>query len=113
MHRLDSDDIHILLDGGPVDYFIFHPDGLVEQQTLGRDLNAGEHLMISIPGGYWKALRMRSEAPYALMVNVLSPQWSPDHVTVGAGAGFLTRYAGHGTWATKAFLRELIGPNWK
>jgi uncharacterized protein len=27
LHWLASDDTHILLDGGPVDYFIFHPDG--------------------------------------------------------------------------------------
>ena len=113
LHHLDSDDVHVLLDGGPVDYFIFHPDGSVEQQTLGRNLKAGEHLMISIPGGCWKALRMRPEAPYALMANVLSPQWSPNSVTIGAGNEFVARYKGHAPWATESFLRELIGPNWE
>ena len=113
LHHLESDDVHILLDGGPVDYFIFHPDGSVEQQTLGRNLKAGEHLMISIPGGCWKALRMRPEAPYALMANVLSPQWSLDRVTIGAGTDFMSRYKNHAPWATESFLHELIGPNWK
>ena len=113
LHHLDSDDVHILLDGGPVDYFVFHPDGTVEQQTLGRNLKAGEHLMISVPGGCWKALRLRPEAPYALVANVLSPQWTPDRVIIGAGADFISRYQGHAPWATESFLRELIGPNWK
>ena len=111
LHHLDSDDVHVLLDGGPVDYFIFHPDGSVERQTLGRNLKAGEHLMISVPGGCWKALRMHPTAPYALMANVLSPQWSPGRVTVGAGAEFVSRYQGRARWATESFLRELIGPN--
>lgn len=113
LHRLDSDDVHILLEGGPVDYYIFRPDGSVEQETLGKNLQAGEHLMLSIPAGCWKALRLRQDAPYALMANVLSPQWTPDRVTIGAGADFVSRYAEHAPWATEAFLRELIGPNWK
>ena len=87
LHHLASDDVHILVDGGPVDYFIFHPDGTVELQTLGRDLKAGERLMVSIPGGCWKALRLRPEAPYALMANVLTPQWTADRVTISAGMG--------------------------
>lgn len=111
LHHLESDDVHVLLEGGPVDYFIFHPDGRVEQQTLGRDLQAGQRLMISVPGGCWKALRLHPEAPYALMANVLSPQWTPDRVTVGAGADFVARYSGRAAWASEAFLRELIGPN--
>ena len=32
------DDTHILIEGGPVDYFIFHPDGHAEKITLGMNL---------------------------------------------------------------------------
>ena len=38
LHWLASDDTHILIEGGPVDYFIFHPDGRAEKLTLGMDL---------------------------------------------------------------------------
>ena len=85
----------------------------MEQQTLGRNLKVGERLMISVPGGCWKALRMHPEAPYALIANVLSPQWSPDRVIIGAGTEFVSKYKDHAPWATESFLRELIGPNWK
>ncbi len=113
LHRLESDDTHVLLEGGPVDYYIFHPDGTAERQTLGRDLAGGQRLMISIPGGCWKALRLRPEAGHALMANVLSPQWTPGGVVIGGGADFVARFTRAAPWADETFLRELIGPNWR
>jgi uncharacterized protein len=111
LHWLASDDTHILLDGGPVDYFIFHPDGKVEKVTLGHDVAAGQVLVVPVPGGCWKALRLRPGAGYALMANALSPEWTADRVKVGAGDEWIARYKGAAPWATEAFLRELIGPN--
>jgi predicted cupin superfamily sugar epimerase len=32
---LEPDDTTNLIEGGPVDYFIFHPDGRAEEITLG------------------------------------------------------------------------------
>lgn len=113
LHRLDSDDVHVLVEGGPVEYLIFHPDGKVERRILGRDLAAGQSPMVSIPGGCWKALRLLPSAPYALMVNVLSPQWTPDRVEIGAGPAFIHQYADAAPWASAEFLRTLIGPNWR
>ena len=57
LHWLAPDDTHILIEGGPVDYFIFHPDGHVEMVTLGRDVAAGERPLVAVPGGCWKALQ--------------------------------------------------------
>ncbi len=111
LHWLASDDTHILLDGGPVDYFIFHPDGRVGKVTLGRDAAAGQVLVVPVPGGCWKALRLHEGAGFALMANALSPEWTPDRVKVGAGEAWIARYRGAAPWATEAFLRELIGPN--
>ncbi len=53
LHWLASDDTHILLEGGPVDYFIFHPDGRAEKFTLGRDLAAGQRPVVAVPGHCW------------------------------------------------------------
>ncbi len=72
LHWLQPDDTHILIEGGPVDYFIFHPDGHVEKQTLGTDVAAGQRPVIAVPGGCWKALRLHDGASYALMANALS-----------------------------------------
>jgi predicted cupin superfamily sugar epimerase len=113
LHWLASDDTHILIEGGPVDYFLFHPDGRAEKLTLGLDLAAGERPVVPVPGGCWKALRLRDGARYALMANALSPEFTPDRVRIGEGAAWVNRYAGKAPWATETTLKELIGPNWK
>ena len=112
LHWLASDDTHILIEGGPVDYFIFHPDGRVERFVLGRDVKAGERPVVAVPGGCWKALRLHDGARYALMANALSPEWTPDRVKIGAGVDWVKLYAGKSPWATEEFLKFLIGPNW-
>jgi len=112
LHRLVPDDTHILIEGGPVDYFIFHPDGRAEKVTLGLDLAAGQRPVVAVPGGCWKALRLRDGASYALMANTLSPEFTPDRVKIGAGPDWVKRFANSAPWATPQALRELIGPNW-
>ena len=112
LHWLVPDDTHILIEGGPVDYFIFHPDGRAEKITLGLDLAAGQRPVIAVPGGCWKALRLRDGANYALMANALSPEFTPDRVRIGAGPDWVQRFTNTAPWATPGALRELIGPNW-
>ena len=111
LHFLEPDDTHILIEGGPVDYFIFHPDGRAEKITLGMDIAAGQTPVIAVPGGCWKALRLRDGASYALMANALSPEFTPDRVKIGAGPDWIKRFQNTAPWATSAALRELIGPN--
>ena len=113
LHWLAPDDTHILIEGGPVDYFIFHPDGKVEKVTLGRDVAHGEQPVVAVPGDCWKALRLHKGAHYALMANALSPMWTAEDVKIGAGPAWVKRYAGKADWATPEFLRTLIGPNWQ
>ncbi len=112
LHWLAPDDTHVLIEGGPVDYFIFHPDGSAEEVTLGRDVAAGERPVVAVPGGCWKALRLHKNARYALMANALSPEFTPDRVRIGEGAEWVRRYTGAAPWATPENLRTLIGPNW-
>ena len=112
LHWLAPDDTHILIEGGPVDYFIFHPDGRAEKVTLGLDLAAGQRPVVAVPGGCWKALRLHEGASYALMANTLSPEFTPDRVKIGAGPEWVKRFTNSAPWATPKLLREFIGPNW-
>lgn len=112
LHWLAPDDTHTLIEGGPVDYFIFHPDGKVEKVVLGRDVAHGERPLVAVPGGCWKALKLHDGASYALMANALSPEFTPDRVRIGAGPAWIKRFQNKVPWATPALLREFIGPNW-
>jgi uncharacterized protein len=112
LHWLEPDDTHILIEGGPVDYYIFHPDGRAVMVTLGMDLAKGERPIVAVPGGCWKALRLHKGAKYALMANTLSPEFTPDRVKIGEGAEWVKRFTGTAAWATPEMLKELIGPNW-
>jgi predicted cupin superfamily sugar epimerase len=112
LHWLAPDDTHILIEGGPVDYFIFHPDGHVDKVTLGFDFAAGQRPVAAVPGGCWKALKLHDGASYALMANTLSPEFTPDRVKIGAGPAWVKRFTNSAPWATSNFLREMIGPNW-
>jgi predicted cupin superfamily sugar epimerase len=112
LHWLVPDDTHILIEGGPVDYYIFHPDGHAEKVTLGLDLAAGQRPVVAVPGGCWKALKLHDGASYALMANTLSPEFTSDRVKIGAGPDWVKRFANAAPWATPSELRGLIGPNW-
>lgn len=92
--------------------FFIRPDGRTEKITLGMNLAAGERPIIAVPGGCWKALRLRPGVAYALMANALSPEFTPDRVKIGEGTEWVKRFAGSAPWATPETLRELIGPNW-
>jgi len=50
LHWLMPDDHHILISGGPADYYLFHPDGQVEKQTLGLGSAAGPKADRGVPG---------------------------------------------------------------
>lgn len=107
LHHLKSDDTHILIEGGPLDYYIFTPGNPPKKITMGRNVELGETPVISVPAGSWKAIVLKGE--YGLMCNVLTPAFAPDRVTIGAGQEWIDQ------WTTPElppkFLKALIGPN--
>src|SRR5579863_3543068 len=111
LHWLAPEDKHILVEGGPVDYYVFYPDGRSEKITVGSDYAGGQRPAIVVPAGCWKALMLHPEARFALLVNTLSPEFTPDRVRIGAGVAWIRKYTNSSPWATPDFLRELVGPN--
>jgi predicted cupin superfamily sugar epimerase len=111
LHWLYSDDYQSLIEGGPADYYLFLADGSVAHYVMGRDVAHGQTPFVPVPAGTAKAIVLRPEAPYLLVGSVVTPAWSPGRERIGGGPAFVERYAGKADWATPAFLRELIGPN--
>lgn len=76
-HHLASDDTHMLLDGGPVEYLTVEADGEVRATVLDA-----AHPVISIPAGSYKALRLLEPDSFALMGSVATPAWTPERVRI-------------------------------
>ena len=112
LHWLMPDDHHVLIAGGPADYFIFHPDNSAERKTLGLEIEDDQRPIVVSPGGAFKAIRLRPEAEFLLVGSVVTPAWTPERVKFGAGQEFIDRFKENATWATEEFLKSLIGPNW-
>lgn len=116
LHTLiDADDLHILVEGDTVDYYLFYNDGHVEHKVLGKNYSSGEVPVVATSGTIAsKALKLRAgRNGYAFIISVITPEWSPDRCKIGAGQLFLDKYVGKEVWCTEDFLRQLIGPNWK
>lgn len=111
VHRLFSDDYQTLIEGGPADYYLFYADGNVARYTHGRDLSKGQVMMVPSPAGTAKAIVLHEDADYLLVSSILSPAWSPQRSRIGADETFIKQYAGKADWATPAFMKFLIGPN--
>ena len=110
LHWLAPDDTHILIEGGPVDYFIFHPDGHAEKITLGRDVAVGQRPVIAVPGGCWKVFPFMTTRKLRAHGQCSLAGIYVDRVKIGAGPAWVKRFTGSAPWATPKFLRSLIGP---
>ncbi len=108
---LYSDDYHVLIEGGPADYYLFYEDGRAEKITMGRDLQAGQQLIVPSPGGTAKAIVLHDSTDFLLAGSIVTPAWSPQRVRIGADEVFIEKYAGMADWATPEFIKFLIGPN--
>ncbi|MDX1405169.1 MAG: cupin domain-containing protein [Woeseiaceae bacterium] len=108
---LFSDDYQVLIEGGPADYYLFYADGSTEKITMGRDIAAGQKMIVPAPGGTAKAIVLHDEAEYILMGSILSPAWSPHRVRIGGDQAFVDRYRNTSDWASDDFIKTLIGPN--
>lgn len=109
-HRLEPDDTHVLVDGGPVEYVILK-EGLPPQRVvLGRDVAAGQSPVVTAPAGSWKGLRLLDPAGFALMTTVVTPGWSEDRVRIGLPAEEAARWIGAAPWLSAELVERLNRP---
>lgn len=96
-HRNRSDIVHYFQLGDAVDYYLLYPDGRLEHQVLGHDLAAGQRLQLTVPGGIWKASRLRSGGAhgYGLVSEAVSPGFDYRDMTLGERAALLERFPEH------------------
>jgi predicted cupin superfamily sugar epimerase len=72
LHRNTSDIIHYFHGGSPLTYLVVHPDGRLEQNILGADLEQGQQLQLLVRGGCWKASELAS-GEFGLISEAVAP----------------------------------------
>ncbi|MEE4279368.1 MAG: cupin domain-containing protein, partial [Halieaceae bacterium] len=83
-HRNRSDIVHYFHIGDPIDYFLIHPDGRLETVTMGPDPTRGQRLQLTVPGGIWKASRLRSgRTGYGLISEAVTPGFAYEDMSLG------------------------------
>lgn len=73
LHRLLSDEVFHLYEGGPLEVLMLYPDGRGEVRRLGTNLEAGERPQIVIPAGTWFGTALPSEAEHCLFGCTVAP----------------------------------------
>ncbi len=78
LHRNRSDITHFLHLGGPVTYLTVSPEGQLSQVVMGFDLDAGQVLKMTVPGGHWKTSFLAPGIDECLVSEAVSPAFDPD-----------------------------------
>ena len=73
LHRLKSDELFHLYEGGPLEVLLLAPDGSHMTPVLGLDLARGERPQIVIPAGTWFAAELRTGASHCLCGCTVAP----------------------------------------
>lgn len=107
-HWLASDDTHVSVDGGPVEYILVSPDGVVTRHILGKDVAAGQQLTVTSQANGYKAVRLVDPKGFALMASVVTPAWAPNRVRVEAPK---LDFSQRSEWLTQALMDSLTSPD--
>jgi len=103
-HRNESDIVHFHHLGGPVHYYMLHPDGRLETAVLGPDLAAGQRLQLTVQGGVWKASHLPA-GEYGLISEAVAPGFDYADMALGARADLLAQFPQHAA-VVRAYTRE-------
>ena len=97
-HRNKSDIVHYFHMGDPIAYFLIHPDGELQEVTLGHNIEEDHKLQLVVPGGVWKASRLIANGAfgYGLISEAVSPSFNYDDMTLGSSTLLKREFPQHG-----------------
>jgi uncharacterized protein len=73
IHMLASDEIFHFYLGDPVEMLQLLPDGGSAVFTLGQNLEAGEHVQLTVPADVWQGTRLLGGGKVALLGCTVTP----------------------------------------
>jgi predicted cupin superfamily sugar epimerase len=95
LHRLRSDEIFHLYEGGPLAVLLLHPSGESEERRLGLALERGERPQLCIPAGTWFGTELSPEASHCLWGCTVAPGFEFVDFELAQGNELAERYPEH------------------
>ena len=92
LHRLISDEVFHLYDGGPLEILRLFPDGKWDVAVLGMNLAAGERPQIVVPAGTWFGTELRAGASHCLVGCTVAPGFEFGDFELAQGPELEARY---------------------
>ena len=92
LHRLVSDEVFHLYDGGPLEILRLFPDDRWDVAVLGMNLDAGERPQIVIPAGTWFGTELREGASHCLVGCTVAPGFDFADFELAQGPELTARY---------------------
>lgn len=99
MHRLGADEIWSFLAGDPLESLRLGPDGSGRMVRLGRSPSANETPLDVVSAHIWQGTRLQPGGRWALVSNVVAPEFLWSDFVLGERAALATQYP--------AFAREI------
>ena len=92
LHRLVSDEIFHLYDGGPLDILRLRPDSSWDVARLGLNLDAGERPQVVVPAGTWFGTELMAGASHCLVGCTVAPGFDFADFELAQGSELENRY---------------------
>ena len=92
LHRLISDEVFHLYDGGPLEILRLFPDGNWDVAVLGMNLDAGERPQIVVPAGTWFGTELTAGASHCLVGCTVAPGFEFADFALAQGPELEARY---------------------
>jgi predicted cupin superfamily sugar epimerase len=98
LHRLASDEIFHLYEGGPLEILRLSANGNWDVATLGLDIAAGERPQVVVPAGTWFGTMLASGAGYCLVGCTVAPGFEFRDFELAEGPELERRYPDAAPW---------------
>jgi predicted cupin superfamily sugar epimerase len=83
LHRIRNDQLYHYYLGDPLEVFLLHADGTIEQVIVGPDLRGGQRVQLLIPGDTFHTARLIGHGRWFLGASTEWPGVIPADVEIG------------------------------
>src|SRR6476646_4194340 len=94
LHRLKSDEVFHLYEGGPLEVLLLAPTG-GEVRRLGLDIAAGARPQLVIPAGTWFAVELAAGSSHCLFGCTVAPGFDFADFELAEGPELAARHPAH------------------